>query len=170
MRQNSITLAEAKKLNPIGDVPKSLNTRGVEFLNKLLANEYTLFTKTLNYHWNVTGPRFKSLHEFLENQYQEILLTLDEVAERVRMKGSFPIGTVNQMSQYSFLDESSSKRKSADQMVNDLLKDHLIIQESIKMALKDRKMLEEDPGTEDFLVSILQKHEKTSWMLQAQLQ
>ena len=169
MREN-ITLADAKKLNPIGDVPKSLNTKGIEFLNKLLANEYTLFTKTLNYHWNVTGPRFNSLHKFLEEQYQALLVTLDDVAERVRTKGSYPLGTVEQMSQYSSLDETNSKRMSAEQMINDLLKDHLTIQETIKEGLKDRKMLDEDPGTEDFLTGVLQKHEKTSWMLQAQLQ
>jgi starvation-inducible DNA-binding protein len=90
--------------------PKMLDI--VECLNAVLANEYSLFTKTLNYHWNITGPRFHSLHTFLEGQYQELLLIMDEVAERVRVLDERPISTIKGMVSHMEIKDGNEKPAS----------------------------------------------------------
>ena len=79
-------------------------------LNSVLANEFSLFTKTLNYHWNITGPRFSSLHVFLGEQYNELLLMMDEVAERVRVLDERPVSTIKGM--YSSMEIKDGEVKT----------------------------------------------------------
>ena len=134
-----------------------------------MANEYALFTKTLNYHWNVTGPRFHSLHTFLEDQYKQQLEIMDDMAERVRVLGENPIGTVKEMKDFMEMNEKNGKTLSSSEMIYDLFTSNLHIQSSIKDFVSDTDVFKKDPGTEDFLVSILQKHEMMSWMLKSHL-
>ena len=79
----------------------------VEILNTLLSDEYVLYTKTRNYHWNVVGPQFTELHEFFEEQYNELNLIIDDVAERTRALGSNALGTVAEFS--FFIDPAPSR-------------------------------------------------------------
>ncbi len=155
---------------PSVDLPIESNTKSVEMLNSLLANEYTLFTKTLNFHWNITGPRFHSLHTFLETQYKELLETMDDLAERIRILGSRPLSTVKEMERESHINENPQEYPKAEEMLKELLYDNQSIQRQIKLFLQGETFLKNDPGTEDFLVSLLQKHEMTSWMLKSHLQ
>jgi starvation-inducible DNA-binding protein len=142
------------------------STEVIESLNHILANEFTLFTKTLNYHWNVTGPRFHSLHVFFETQYKALLTVMDEVAERVRMLGEAPVSTLREMRSDNTIIETPGEFMSADKMINDLLAGHVEIQRQIASALELDQL---DPGTEDFLTSLLRDHEKSSWMLKSHL-
>jgi starvation-inducible DNA-binding protein len=137
-------------------------------MNHLLANEFALFTKTLNYHWNITGPRFHSIHAFLEEGYNDLLVTMDDIAERVRIIGEIPLGTVSKMNETMSLSEKNGKSLSSNEMLSDLLAGHQEIQGHIRETLEN-KQFDVDPGTEDFLISVLQKHEKTSWMLKSHL-
>lgn len=139
------------------------------FLNSLLANEYTLFTKTLNYHWNVTGPRFHSLHNFLEGHYKELLTVMDDLAERVRILDETPLSTVNEMNTFMSMTEKNGAHMSGHQMIKDLFDGHTQIIESIKEANLKNELFKTDPGTEDFLISLLQKHEKMNWMLKSHI-
>ncbi len=157
---------------PVGIVKDEEVKETKDFLNHLLANEYALFTKTLNYHWSVTGPRFKSLHTFLEGHYESLLAMMDGLAERVRVLGERPIGTVKEMKSVMDIDEMTGKDLSANEMLADLYSTHMNIQESIKgFVKKDNadKIFESDPGTEDHLVGLLQKHEMMSWMIKSHL-
>jgi len=157
---------------PVGTVKDSDVELTTDFLNHILANEYALFTKTLNYHWTVTGPRFKSLHTFLEGHYEALLSIMDGLAERVRVLGETPIGTVQEMKSVMDVDEITGRKLNANEMLADLYSTHMNIQESIKSFLKDKKhgeALESDPGTEDHLVGVLQKHEMMSWMIKSHL-
>lgn len=138
-------------------------------LNNLLANEYGLFTKTLNYHWNITGPRFNSLHNFLEGQYKELLSIMDDVAERVRILGETPLSTVKSINQEMDLKEVNGKDLSSSEMINDLFESNMKIQSFIKDTISNESLFKTDPGTEDFLVSLLQKHEMNSWKLKSHL-
>ncbi len=138
----------------------------IESLNHILANEFTLFTKTLNYHWNVTGPRFHSLHEFFEEQYKELLTIMDDVAERVRILGESPVSTLREMRSDNTIIETPGKFMSADKMINDLLAGHVEIQRQIQNAVELKEI---DVGTEDFLIGLLQTHQKFSWMLKSHL-
>lgn len=171
MEQNKMMHSELNQKAPVGEISETSQKASVEFLNILLANEYALFTKTLNFHWNVTGPRFHSLHGFLEEQYRSLLDVMDDVAERVRVLGHRPLSTVREMNNNNDLEEKTSKRvQSSDQMIQELLHDHMLIQEQLRKFLDGDKNLERDFGTEDFLVGLLQKHEMTSWMLKSHIE
>lgn len=158
-----------KNERAIGSFDKKAVEKSTEFLNTLLANEFTLFTKTLNYHWNVTGPRFHSLHTFLESHYNEILTTMDGIAERVRVLGETPTSTVKAMSNLSNMNERSGEGMSSNDMLQDLYESHIQIQNDIKEFVRNEEFFTKDPGTEDFLVGLLQKHEMNSWMIKSHL-
>ena len=160
--------AEYKR--PLTDVDDMNKFQITNVLNRLLANEYGLFTKTLNYHWNISGPRFHSLHTFLETQYKEILEVMDDIAERIRVLGDTPHSTVKKFAEEMTLDEMNGSGMHGQEMLHDLFKGNVQIQSYIKETLKVEKFFENDPGTEDFLVSLLQKHEKMSWMLKSHLE
>lgn len=160
------TSNEARHSAAARDVASNTSGEVIEGLNHILANEFTLFTKTLNYHWNVTGPRFHSLHKFFETQYKELLSVMDEVAERIRILGESPVSTLREMRSDNTIIETPGKFMSADKMINDLLAGHLEIQRQIQNELELSGL---DKGTEDFLIRLLQTHQKTSWMLKSHL-
>jgi len=145
---------------------KEMSDETLDMMNHILANQFTLFTKTLNYHWNVIGPRFFSLHQFFESQYRELLELMDGVAERIRMMGESPVSTLREMRSDNTIIETPGKFLSADKMINDLHSGHEEIQRQIQEALKMEGM---DPGTEDLLVSALRQHQKISWALKSHL-
>ena len=145
------------------------NQKVTSCFNAVLANEFTLFTKTLQYHWNITGPRFMSLHNFLEGHYNELLQIMDDVAERVRIIGDYPIGSIKKMYSEKDIKDSSEDRLTEEDMLKNLLSDHVSIQGQIKEILGMEDHFEHDPGSQDFLVSLLQKHEKMGWMLRSHL-
>lgn len=160
---------DKKITRPIGTFDESSIKKSCEFMNELLADEFTLFTKTLNYHWNVTGPRFHSIHKFLETQYNELLVVMDDIAERVRILGERPVSTVKGMTKNRNLKEEDRESMSSNDMLYDLLSAHIQIQNEIKEFVSDETIFKKDPGTEDFLVGLLQKHEMNSWMLKSHL-
>jgi starvation-inducible DNA-binding protein len=141
----------------------------VTCLNGVLANEYALFTKTLNYHWNITGPRFHSLHKFLEGQYRELLEVMDEVAERVRILDERPISTIKGMYSHMEIKDGQEKAPNAETMLQNLMEDHETIQKRLKEIVTDKSKRETDPGTEDMFISLLRKHETMSWMLRSHI-
>ncbi len=162
--------AEISTKRPIGNVDQKHISSMTSFLNSLLANEYGLFTKTLNYHWNITGPRFLTIHSFLETQYKDLLVVMDDIAERVRVLDETPISTVSKMNDKNTLKEMNGEKLSTNQMLSDLFNSSLTIQEEIKFFLKENKeAMGEDPVTEDFLITLLANHEKTSWMYKSHL-
>src|SRR4026209_2974976 len=93
-------------------------------LNNLLADEYVLYTKTRNYHWNVVGPQFNDLHKFFQEQYEALDEMADEVAERARSGGGKAYGTLAEFSQHSRLKEQPGKQPAAATMVANLQADH----------------------------------------------
>ena len=140
-----------------------------ELLNKLLADEYVLNVKTKNYHWNIVDIHFHSLHKFLDELYEKGNEYIDEIAERVRMFGEKPLGTMNEFLKEKTLQEHDGPTPEAKKMLENLLKDHeLIIRNLRENAQKCADELEDD-GTNDFLIGLLQEHEKTAWMLRSHL-
>lgn len=165
----NFNLGQAKQTRPVGEVQEKQNTELKECLNAVLANEFGLFTKTLKYHWSVTGPRFYGLHLFLDGHYKQLLEMIDEVAERIRVLGEHPLSTLQEVESKMVLHEGPGKIPSADDMLNDLLRDHLTIQEMIKSVVAKEKLFACDPGTQDLLIGALKKHETMSWMLKSHL-
>jgi len=162
-------LQEVIKVNPVGLMSEENAKEVINKLNEVLANEYLLFTKTLNYHWNISGPRFSSMHKLLEEQYNSLLTIMDDVAERVKVLGGVPLSTTKELSSMSGVEEHPRDVPSANTMLSILFKDHLLIQEQIKFIVKKEGLLDSDLGTEDFLVGNLQKHEMMAWKLKSNL-
>lgn len=137
-------------------------------LNKLVADENVLYTKVRNAHWNVEGPDFHAQHIFFEELYSELAEIIDEVAERVRAIGHYAVGTLKEFLELTQLTEMKYKKNDSQGFISELLNDY----ESLIISLReDIKLAEEhnDAGTEDFLVGLLEKHEKTAWMLRSHL-
>jgi starvation-inducible DNA-binding protein len=135
-------------------------------LKLMLADTYVLYTKTQNFHWNVTNPRFYSLHFFLEKQNKKLADALDEIAERIRILGERCPATLRQFIEMTTLKESESEI-TADELVKELLDDHeklcLYIRERIELASKLG-----DEVTAALLIQRLRDHEKCAWVLRNQ--
>ena len=166
-------MAKSKNAGPL--TPEKLNvglnddkrTGIVDALNVLLADEFLLYTKTRNYHWNVMGPRFHDLHLFFEKQYGQLDEIMDDVAENARQFGGFARATMTEYVQTSRLKESPGKHSGEDEMISDLLADHETI---IRALRKDIEKADEKYGAADaadFLTSVLEEHNKMAWMLRA---
>lgn len=136
-------------------------------LQKILASNYTLYTKYQNFHWNVTGPHFYSLHNFFEEQYTALAEANDEIAERIRALGSVAPGTMQAFIELSLIKESP-EALSAEQMLETLKSDNEIIIEQLKKLIVEFAESGDD-GTADLLTQRVQYHQKTLWMLESTL-
>ena len=139
-----------------------------EGLSRLLADSYTLYLKTHNYHWNVTGPMFNTLHLMFETQYNELALAVDLIAERIRALGVYAPGSYAAFSKLSSIEESD-KVPSATDMIADLVKGQETVVRTARKVfpLADKA---DDEATADLLTQRIQLHEKTAWMLRSMLE
>jgi starvation-inducible DNA-binding protein len=141
----------------------------VTILNALLADEYLLYTKTRNYHWNVIGPQFNDLHKFFEQQYEALNEVVDDVAERARTLGGRAFGTLTEFVEHARLKEHPGQPPAAREMLADLLADHETVVRQLRDDLETAAK-QGDAGTNDFLTGLMEKHEKMAWMLRAFLE
>ena len=141
----------------------------VDILTTSLAATYTLYTKTRKFHWNVTGMHFQQLHALFEAQYTQLEEAVDELAERVVMLGSPAIGTLEEMQEHSYIQETPGVNPDADGMVAELLADHESVIRHLRVDI-DAVTENDDAGTADFLSGLLEQHEKTAWFLRAHLE
>ena len=142
----------------------------VKILNALLADEYVLYTKTRNYHWNVVGPQFNDLHKFFAAQYEAIDGFVDDVAERARTLGGHAVATLGELAESARLKEHPGQYPSADDMLENLLADHEAIIRQLRADADAAATRFHDMGTNDFLVGLMEKHEKMAWMLRSFLE
>jgi len=136
-------------------------------LNSLLADEYLLYTKTQNYHWNVTGLMFNDLHTFFGKQYQQLAEIVDSVAERVRALGERSHGTMQEFLDNARLKEMPGVVPAAQEMIKNLLEDHEAIIRTLRIDIEATTNEFEDAGTNNFLSDLITRHEKMAWMLRA---
>ena len=141
-----------------------------KILAALLADEYVLYTKTRNYHWNVTGPQFNDLHKFFEAQYEALDDIVDEVAERSRSLGGQSLGTLTEFLKHARLQEEPGKYPAANQMIANLLSSHEAVIRSLRGDQETCAEKYGDMGTNDFLIGLMERHEKMAWMLRAFLE
>jgi len=142
----------------------------VGVLNVILSDEFMLYTKTRNYHWNIVVSQFNELHKFLEKQYEELAVNMDDVAERARVIGGHALGTLEEFLRFTRIKEQPGQYPIASEMIEKLLHDHEIIIRSLRNDQKTCSDKYNDVGTSDFLVGLLQKHEKMAWMLRSSLE
>jgi starvation-inducible DNA-binding protein len=139
----------------------------VKILNNVLADEYVLYTKTRNYHWNVVGPQFNELHKFFEQQYEALNEMVDDVAERARSLGGKAYGTLAEFSQHTRLREQPGRQPAALTMVANLQADHEAMIRTLRADLETVMEKHNDAGTNDVLTGLMEKHEKMAWMLRS---
>jgi len=140
----------------------------VEALSKLLADTYTLYLKTHNYHWNVTGPMFNTLHTLFETQYTEYALAVDEIAERIRAIGARAPGGYTE-----FAELASVKEDRGAPLAMEMIRNQVADQETtVASARKIVEVAEAagDQATADLGVRRIEIHEKNAWMLRSHLE
>ena len=144
------------------------NDEVVQSLEKLLADSYTLYVKTHGYHWNVTGPMFNSLHTMFEDEYTELALAVDEIAERIRALGAPAPGSYAQFSELTSIREDTTVPKALD-MVAALVEDHTTVIDSARTVVRAAEEAGDDASV-DLGVRRIDTHEKAAWMLRSHLE
>jgi starvation-inducible DNA-binding protein len=142
----------------------------VKILVRLLSDEYVLYTRTRKYHWNVTGPRFQQLHDFFKVQYTQLEVLIDDVAERIPQLGGKAVATLEEFKQLTRLKEDVGQYPTSHKMLTNLLEDHETIIRNLRTdgdACADKY---HDMGTNDFLIGLMELHEKTAWMIRAHVE
>lgn len=134
----------------------------------LLSDTYLLYIKSQNFHWNVCDPRFHSLHEFFEQQYEELADAVDLIAERIRALGARSPGSMQEFLAQTRLEESVGTALKADAMLKALLNDHESIISWLRKAIDFTAELG-DQGSSDLCVQRLRAHEKSAWMIRSHL-
>lgn len=142
----------------------------VQVLTRLLADEYVLYTKTRNYHWNVVGPHFPDFHRLFEAQYEELDSVIDETAERIRALGGWALGTLAEFSELARLAEHPGQYPGAQTMVSNLFRDHEAVIRTLREDLETCASDYQDAGTSNFLTDLMERHEKVAWTLRAVLE
>lgn len=137
-------------------------------LSKLLADSYTLYLKTHNFHWNVTGTMFQTLHLMFEQQYTELALAVDLIAERIRSLGVFAPATYTEFSKLSSIKEPNGVPNSRD-MIQQLVEGHEAVIRTARTAFSAIEKAH-DEASADLLTQRIQLHEKTAWMLRSLLE
>lgn len=136
-------------------------------LSKLLADSYTLYLKTHNYHWNVEGPQFNTLHLMFEGHYTELATAVDEIAERIRALGVKAPGSYSEFNAITSIEEATGE-ESAEEMIRQLV----IGQETVARTAREASEAAADASDEptaDLLTQRMQIHEKNAWMLRSML-
>jgi len=134
-------------------------------LSRLLADSYTLYLKTHNYHWNVTGPMFNTLHLMFEQQYTELALAVDLIAERIRALGLPAPGSYKAYAALTSIEEETGA-PSAEEMIRQLVKGQEAVVRTARAVFPAAEAAHDEP-TADLLTQRMQIHEKNAWMLRS---
>ena len=139
-----------------------------ENLKQLLAESYVLMLKTQNYHWNVKGINFQSLHIMFENQYTDLFTAVDEIAERIQSIGACTPGTFQEFQKLSTIDSENVSKGSKEMLVS-LIEDHKKLVKTAKKLVQTAQAVTDD-ATTDLVVTRTQVHEKHLWMMKSTLE
>lgn len=137
-------------------------------LGRMLADSYTLYLKTHNYHWNVTGQMFQTLHLMFETQYTELATAVDLVAERIRALGFKAPGSYSEYARLSSIKEANGK-ETAREMIRELVQGQEAVVRTARQIFPEAEKVQ-DEATCDLLTQRIQLHEKTAWMLRSLLE
>jgi starvation-inducible DNA-binding protein len=144
------------------------NDAVVAELSVLLADSYTLYLKTHNYHWNVTGPMFTTLHTLFEVEYTELAIAIDEIAERIRSVGAFAPASYSAFMEIGTVTEETG-RPDAIQIIRNLVADQTAVSDSARRVIVAAEA-SRDQASADLATRRLDVHEKNAWMLRSHLE
>ena len=163
-----MTLTPETKAMPIDiGIPDDQRKDIAEGLSKLLADTYTLYLKTHNYHWNVTGPMFNTLHLMFEAQYDELALAVDLIAERIRALGHPAPGSYREFAQLTQIQDEE-EMPDAEGMIRSLVSGQETVVRTARSIFPAVEKAN-DEASADLLTQRMQIHEKTAWMLRSML-
>ncbi|MBI3309093.1 MAG: DNA starvation/stationary phase protection protein [Candidatus Melainabacteria bacterium] len=161
---------KTKEMIPVDiGIPEAGRKEIADGLSKLLADTYTLYLKTHNFHWNVTGPLFNTLHLMFEGQYNELALAVDLIAERIRALGFPSPGTYADFAKMSSISEEPGKVPTAEDMIKLLVEGNETVIKTARSIFPAAEKVS-DESTADLLTQRMQIHEKTAWMLRSMLE
>jgi starvation-inducible DNA-binding protein len=152
----------------IGITQKNRQVVALE-MSKLLADEFILYTKTRNAHWNIEGGDFHAMHLFFESQYEQLDELMDSVAERIRTIGHYAPATIKSYLKLTHLTESGEDRNGSLDFIRELLSDHESIIEFLRSKITPFASTYKDLGTSDYITGLMETHEKMAWMLRSHL-
>lgn len=138
-------------------------------LSEILADEFVLYTKTRNAHWNVEGPDFYNKHLFFEQQYTQLDDIVDTVAERIRTLGHYAPGSLKEYLELTHLSETAPGKNDSQSYMKALLADHESIMIRLRENINRYAQALKDLGTSDYITGLMETHEKMAWMLRAHL-
>ncbi|HEY5917862.1 MAG TPA: DNA starvation/stationary phase protection protein [Chryseolinea sp.] len=150
-------------------IEQKLLTKVAFELSRLLADEFTLYTKTRNAHWNIEGPHFHILHKLFEDQYELLDEAIDDVAERVRSLGHYAPASLKDFLKLTRLSEQSLGSNDSAAFLKELLQDHETIIVTCRGNIKTFMDDYQDAGSSDFITGLMERHEKMAWMLRSHL-
>ena len=138
-------------------------------LSKILADEFVLYSKTLNAHWNIEGPDFHAAHLYLETLYNEQQEIVDTVAEKIRTVGHYVPAQLEQYLKLTQLKEKAFDKNDSQSLFAELLKDHESIIISLRESITPIADKLKAEGISDYITGLMEYHQKTAWMLRAHL-
>jgi starvation-inducible DNA-binding protein len=144
------------------------NARVVAALSRRLADSYTLYLKSHNYHWNVTGPMFTTLHVLFEQQYTELAMAIDEIAERIRTLGARAPASFSEFAALAHVKEDTGSPVAAV-MVQNLVVDQQTVVAAARAVIKAGEAAA-DQATVDLATRRTEVHQKNAWMLRSHLE
>jgi len=156
-------------MNPSIGIKKDSLAKVAHILNGFLADEFLLYLKTRNAHWNIEGSDFHAMHIFFEDQFDQLDDIMDEVAERIRSLGHYAPATLKAYLELTHLTEESRKKNDSAGFIKDLLGDHESIITRLRENVNHIANDLQDAGTSDFITGLMEKHEKMAWMLRSHL-
>jgi starvation-inducible DNA-binding protein len=139
----------------------------IELLNHDLADVYLLLVKTRKYHWDVVGPQFRTLHELWQEQYEMLSTHVDDIAERIRALGGYPLGTAEGFLRYASIKEHPNDLPDSTEMVRRLALDYEQIIRNLRGHIDQSSDKHGDEGTADFLTGLMESYEEAAWMLRS---
>lgn len=148
-------------------ISSSNSKKVADELNKILADEFVLYVKTLKIHWNIEGRDFHALHLFLDDQYNQLQTIIDAVAERIRKVGHFANGSMKQFMADASLKEMTATGAVAEDTLAELASDHEALIRKMRNLIDDFEEKYDDAGSSDFITGIMKQHEEMAWMLRS---
>ena len=153
-----------KRIAPKIGIGKADLDKVCKVLSGILADQHVLYIKKRNFHWNLVGERFHTLHEFYEGQYGVLEKAIDETAERIRQLGGTAPGSMSEFLKLASLGEVHGNLIDGEETIEALVKDHETTIRSLRIAIDK---VSADEGTADFLTGLMQTHEQMAWMLRS---
>ncbi|MGE3274786.1 MAG: Dps family protein [Vicinamibacterales bacterium] len=155
-------------IHPEVPVTTPQNQAVVDALSRLLADSYTVYLKTHNFHWNVTGRMFTTLHTLFETEYTELALAVDEIAERIRALGAYAPGSYSAFQKLSVVKEEAG-HPGAEDMIRILVADQETVAEAARLVIEAAEAAS-DQASADLGTRRMEVHQKNAWMLRSHLE